>query len=53
MWLCVSVCMRAQACMCMCMFVHVQSQVEPTVISWEGQGDTHFQLSFSYTGTRR
>jgi hypothetical protein len=20
--------------------------------SWEGQGDTHFQLAFSYTGTR-
>lgn len=28
-----------------------QSLIEPTTISWEGRGDSHFQLSFSYTGT--
>jgi selenocysteine lyase/cysteine desulfurase len=30
-----------------------QSLVEPTVISWEGQGqpNTHFQMAFAYTGT--
>ena len=28
-----------------------QALVEPTTISWEGQGKTHFQVAFSYTGT--
>ena len=29
----------------------LQALVEPTVISWEGRGATHFQLAFSYVGT--
>ncbi len=29
----------------------LQGMVEPTVISWEGRGATHFQLAFSYVGT--
>ena len=29
----------------------LQGLIEPTVISWEGRGDTHFQLAFSYVGT--
>ena len=29
----------------------LQRLVEPTVISWEGRGATHFQLAFSYVGT--
>jgi selenocysteine lyase/cysteine desulfurase len=28
-----------------------QPLIEPTVISWEGRGETHFQLAFSYQGT--
>ena len=28
-----------------------QSLIEPTTISWEGRGATHFQLAFSYVGT--
>ena len=28
-----------------------QALIEPTTISWEGQGDTHYQLAFAYTGT--
>ena len=28
-----------------------QALIEPTVISWEGRGATHFQLAFSYVGT--
>ena len=30
---------------------HNQVLVEPTAINWEGQGITHFQAAFSYTGT--
>ena len=29
----------------------LQPLIEPTVISWEGRGATHFQLAFSYVGT--
>ena len=29
----------------------LQPLIEPTVISWEGAGATHFQLAFSYVGT--
>lgn len=25
-----------------------QALIEPTVISWEGRGQSHFQLAFSY-----
>jgi selenocysteine lyase/cysteine desulfurase len=28
-----------------------QALIEPTTISWEGQGLTHFQMAFSYVGT--
>jgi len=28
-----------------------QHLVEPTTISWEGQGSTHYQAAFAYTGT--
>jgi len=28
-----------------------QALIDPTVISWEGQGETHFQMAFSYLGT--
>lgn len=29
----------------------LQPLIEPTTISWEGRGATHFQLAFSYVGT--
>jgi len=28
-----------------------QALIEPTVISWEGQGSSHFLMAFSYVGT--
>ena len=30
---------------------HAQALIEPTTISWEGRGATHFLLAFSYVGT--
>eukprot|EP00310_Coccolithus_braarudii_P016931 CAMPEP_0183360190 /NCGR_PEP_ID=MMETSP0164_2-20130417/54549_1 /TAXON_ID=221442 /ORGANISM="Coccolithus pelagicus ssp braarudi, Strain PLY182g" /LENGTH=396 /DNA_ID=CAMNT_0025534491 /DNA_START=12 /DNA_END=1202 /DNA_ORIENTATION=+ len=30
---------------------NVQRLIEPTTISWEGQGASHFQAAFSYEGT--